>query len=183
MTNRLLKALKSTALLFSAPRRFFRLRGFGVHSPFAFSFLANAIRQKHAYYAYAEINSLSSSRSMRKFLRRVFRIAVVLKTDKIAVFGPHRQLLLKTLALAGAHESDQPAMIVALSGADPGITLKCAESGGTVVLGNINHPAQNALLFNRLKSTASHGMTFTDGKTAIYVGRKDLPRQTFHIML
>lgn len=183
MTNRLIKARNNTARLFSLPRRFFRLRGFGVHSPFAYSFLANAIREQHPYYAYKEINALTTSRSLQKFLRRVFRIAVVLKVKEAAAFGPNSKLLLRAATLAGAHKSEHPMLVVAIDDADRHVTLRCAENGGTVILGNIHRQGTNTQIYNEITRTIPHGMTFTDGKTAIFVGRHDLPEQTFHILL
>lgn len=48
--------MKLTEKLLSYPARWRRSRGFGVHSPFAYSFITKVLREKDAeYYAYAEI--------------------------------------------------------------------------------------------------------------------------------
>ena len=39
----------------TAIRRYHRSKGHGIHSPFAFSFVLNVLRERHPYYAYEEI--------------------------------------------------------------------------------------------------------------------------------
>lgn len=43
---------------FSAFTRYRRSKGFGIHSPFAFKFVLNVLREHHAYYAYSDIAAL-----------------------------------------------------------------------------------------------------------------------------
>lgn len=172
-----------TVQILSAPRRFMRRRGFGVHSPFAFAFLSNAIREQDAYYAYESINALTPKRSLRKFLRLAFRTAVVLKAKRVAVFGPDSNLLLKALEYAGAKQSSNPLLVVATADANHAVALECVRSGGTVILGNIHKNKANALLIKTIAETCGHGMTFTNGETAIFVARPNLPKQTFRITL
>ena len=42
-------------------QRFWRSKGFGVHSPFAFYFITNVMRQKYHYYAYESIEYLHTA--------------------------------------------------------------------------------------------------------------------------
>lgn len=44
----------------TAPRRFNRSRGFGIHSPFAFDFVTSTLRERYRYYAYADLAGLRS---------------------------------------------------------------------------------------------------------------------------
>lgn len=43
---------------FSAFTRYRRSKGFGIHSPFAFKFVLNVLREHHVYYAYSDIATL-----------------------------------------------------------------------------------------------------------------------------
>jgi hypothetical protein len=61
-------------------KRFRHRKGYGVHSPFAFSFIRNVVYEKGAYYAYDEIDDrrhLFGSRGFyrRKLGRLLFRLA------------------------------------------------------------------------------------------------------------
>lgn len=73
----------------SAPRRYNRSKGFGIHSPFAFDFVTSTLRERCRYYAYADLETTraearllcrrSGVRSRRRMIsekgmRRLFRI-------------------------------------------------------------------------------------------------------------
>lgn len=44
----------------TAPRRFNRSRGFGIHSPFAFDFVTSTLHERYRYYAYADLADIRS---------------------------------------------------------------------------------------------------------------------------
>lgn len=50
--------MNTLARYLSIWRRYWRSRGFGVHSPFAFYFITNVMRQSYSYYAYESIHYL-----------------------------------------------------------------------------------------------------------------------------
>ncbi len=45
----------------TALRRYRHSKGFGIHSPFAFSFVLNVLRERNPYYAYSELEGLRHS--------------------------------------------------------------------------------------------------------------------------
>ena len=60
--------------------RFRHRRGYGIHSPFAFSFVTDVIYERGEYYAYAPLNTIRPGCGKRHLLRRrdlrlLFRIA------------------------------------------------------------------------------------------------------------
>lgn len=62
--------------LIKTPRRLARSKGFGVHSPFAYSFIRDTIRCRNSYYAYTAIEELAHKSECRESdLKLVFRIA------------------------------------------------------------------------------------------------------------
>jgi hypothetical protein len=54
----------------------------------------------------------------------------------------------------------------------------------TIVLLGVNEPhSASATAFSRLKQELQHGMTFSDGYTAIVITNSKLPRQDFILRL
>lgn len=70
------------------------------------------------------------------------------------------------------------------SAADAELLRAVIASGGVVVLRNLHRRRHStAALYRELKAEMQHGMTFTDGCTAVIVARAHLPRQDFSIRL
>lgn len=77
--------------------RWLRFRhGFGVHSPYAFSFINNVIEEKYQYYGYEDIiNKISHVKIRPEFTREyslkyyqlLFRISHFFKPDRIIIVG------------------------------------------------------------------------------------------------
>ncbi|MCH5181503.1 MAG: hypothetical protein J1F06_02630 [Prevotellaceae bacterium] len=66
-------------------RRVRRRCGYGVHSPYAFSFITGVVYNTSAYYAYAPLSRLRSPRLRCKDLRFVFRLADFSRARRAAV--------------------------------------------------------------------------------------------------
>lgn len=56
-------------------RRIGKARGFGIQSPWAYSFVTEVIGERLPYYAYTEIDRRNRSRKMRKRQRLYYRIS------------------------------------------------------------------------------------------------------------
>lgn len=66
--------------------RWWRSRGFGIHSPFAYRFITAVLYDsRRAYYAYADFDSVARSRRERKSARRAYRVAADLDPADIVV--------------------------------------------------------------------------------------------------
>ncbi len=86
----------------TAPLRIKTTRGFGVHSPFAFSFITEVMRQKYQYYAYPDEKMRRMALSRRSAVRRrpaplkyqhtVFRVVNRFSPSVILQLGQSRGL-------------------------------------------------------------------------------------------
>lgn len=153
-----------------------RRRGFGVHSPFAFSFLADVIRQENSYYAYERINAFATGRHRAEFLRLVFRVAVTLKCKR---FTAHGTDVMETLKLAGAEESQNPDILVVDCDTKPEQALQCAAEGGVIVF-DCGACYDNGTL-KQIADMFDYGMFFSARSYAVFVARKGLPKQWFDV--
>ena len=85
---------------YTAFRRYNRSKGYGVHSPFAYNFIRNVLREKYPYYAYSELKEqrkrakvLSAKKSGQQRLisyssaKMLFRIACHFCPDLILQIG------------------------------------------------------------------------------------------------
>ena len=85
----------------TALTRYRKSKGFGIHSPFAFHFVLDVLREKSAYYAYADISERrDEARRMKRLLgvrnpkmiseksaRMMFRIANYFNPDNVLQLG------------------------------------------------------------------------------------------------
>ncbi len=85
----------------TALKRYRKSKGFGIHSPFAFSFVLNVLREQAAYYAYADIEARrDEARRVKKLLcvqkpkmiseksaRMMFRVANYFNPQKVLQLG------------------------------------------------------------------------------------------------
>ncbi|MCM1333164.1 MAG: hypothetical protein NC248_11220 [Bacteroides sp.] len=236
--------MKSLKRLLTSFNRYKRSKGFGVHSPFAFYFILNVLRERLPYYAYANIEvrrnmalnlSARISRHRRvisiKNAKMLFRIACYFNPKSILQIGTtygvsttamldvsrHSQLVIcpgtetctpiykkvthrygdriihcadiessikrfDTLSAAGCKfilvnsiDTDNDSAILYR------YLMEALDEGATVILRNILKPTRVAALNNKINENLDHGMTFTNGKISIVVGRKSLPRQSFNL--
>lgn len=79
----------------SAFRRYRRSKGFGIHSPFAFKFVLNVLRERNAYYAYDDIATLREQVEVgqnaggisQKEAQMLFRIANYFNPTEVMQMG------------------------------------------------------------------------------------------------
>lgn len=237
--------MKSLKLLLTSFNRYKRSKGFGVHSPFAFHFIINVLRERLPYYAYENIErrrnmalNLSSriSRHRRvisiKNAKMVFRIACLFNPRTIlqigTTYGVSTTAILdvsRNSELIICHGSDTCTPIYKkvtqrygdriistdnvdsaiqtynarlADGTPPFILVNCIDDDNdehklyrylmeaidneaTVIFRNILKPTKVAHLHNRINADITHGMTFTNGRISVIVGRKSLPRQSFNL--
>ena len=98
-------------------RTFRRLRagkGFGVHSPFAYTFIKDVLRlpEKYSYYAYSSIDRLhamaaenDASLLPAKYLKLIYRVAVYYNSGNLLVIGDAQPLAPLLTALKGAEDA------------------------------------------------------------------------------
>lgn len=145
----------------SAPERTARGRGFGVHSPFAFRFMREALTQPLAYYAYPELNAAARAAGVSpKGVRALFRSALFLRPVAVEYVGRPCAAAAKALSL-GNPES---------AACDMPFRAYAALSDG------VSH-------VEAMWAQSDNGMLFMAPQMAVFVEWDNLPHQRFNIVL
>ncbi|MCM1449167.1 MAG: hypothetical protein NC082_02385 [Clostridiales bacterium] len=167
----------------SAVKRWWRSRGFGIHSPFAYDFITNTLRCHHGYYEYRAIEQLQPA--VQPQLKLLLRVVCRLRPRSFLPMGAlaHDAIRVVTSvdsSIVVATNSEHTDMLFISNHAryDTRQLLDCLNSGGTVLFDSQN---DNRHAIGQLRQVMQHGMTFSNGKCFIAVGRNDLPRQHFEL--
>lgn len=166
-----------------APRRLSRRRGFGIHSPFAFDFVKRVISQPCSYYCYPVLSATARKNGISsRYLKLLFRLALFFRPASVAVYSDCDSAVTTALkaAVPEISPAPEPEFMVVDRGGHEAEALACLLRGGTVVIGPT---AGNAATIQHLWSGISRGMLFRGSRTAIFVGRRHLPKQAFNIWL
>lgn len=152
-------------------RRWRHSRGFGVHSPFAYHFITEVLRQPLPYYSYTHIGGRTE--------RTIFRIAAFLRPDTVAVAAPRQVRDAVALAVPRARiitpGEDAADLLVVDAEAHPEIK---AEAGQHAVIIN----PEGSPAWPTLCGAMERGMTFAGGGIlAVAVALPHLPRQHFEV--
>lgn len=152
-------------------RRRWRMKGHGVHSPFAFRLVTGVLRDPGEYYAYPMLTrTAKANRENPRRIRMLFRL--------ICEFAPATVRVDDTLT-----ESERAAILAA----DSRITLT-REDAPVAVVAEAVIPASGVVIARHidpalLTAPRQYGMIFTDGHRAVIMMRPDLPPQNFDVML
>lgn len=171
-------------------RRFKRWRhgrGFGIHSPFAYSFVKETLRQKLPYYAYELIDAMTFADDSETDigaakLKLIFRIAVRFSPTRVAVVGKRNaEALRKVVVMALPRKADinsqieNAKMVIVCDGA-----AAPAQSEAVYIFPDTEACAPGAC--DRIWDGVTRGMRFDNGKDmTIIVVASHLPRQRFSI--
>ena len=154
-------------------KRWWRSRGHGVHSPFAFRFITMVMRGRQVYYSSSEIDAMPDAR----WLRVLFRLVCEFEPAEVCAraLTAHE---LRAIALADSRVrvgDNKP------DGADkpnrPDICMRSVK-GEVMIVRDIIAGAE---CWRELCDGLASGMTFTNRRIGIAVSRPDLPRQAFEI--
>lgn len=228
---------------YTALRRYNRSKGFGIHSPFAFSFVLRVLRERLPYYAYDDIDyrrhramelAAKVARHPRiisfKNAKMLFRITNYFNPMVIMQIGtsygvsttamldvdsranlvlypagnPHAEIydnivrehasrIIHCERIADAVEryyqlrADQRPFVLVNSMTEADIPAVDAlltdtiEREGVVILRNLSQLQLMRDLWERLNAYMGYGMSFTNGKLAVVVAYRHLPRQNFSL--
>lgn len=146
--------------------------------------VTDTLRCRLPYYLYAQIDA-QYPRQFRTSLRLLVRLISTLRPATLHAAGSIAPHAIEIARLTDSHITISPDncdFIVLGHGSDPAtrdLAIECYNRGGTVLLTDLREYKPR---LRALRTAIHHGMTFTNGRTLIAVGRPDLPRQHFPLL-
>lgn len=198
--------MKALSLYLTSLNRYRRSRGFGVHSPFAFYFIKRVIKETCRYYSYdiidreAKLNHVSRSEA-----RLLFRVANHFNPGSMLVSGYDKtaETTLKQLSVNAVVTvagdgwdmyskymdnlgDDRPFIYVSPTTPLSDDNLRrliddAIERQGVVIVGGMKRGGRIRTIVKAAASAMTWGMTFSNGRTAVIIGNRKLPRQHFSL--
>lgn len=168
---------------FAAIRRWWRGKGHGIHSPFAYRFVTDVLHSPHAYYSYPLIDAESGSAAQRDDSRRVFRIILASRPIAVDRSGILSAAIETAIAegCKGFRIASSARMAVVGAGCGKASTAaECVADGGTAIFTDLTDP-DVAVTLATTRAAMSRGMIFAGRRMAVAVGLPHLPRQDFEI--
>jgi len=159
----------------SLPHIFSRWRhgmGFGIHSPFAYRFVTEVLRQEMGYYAYLRMPG-------DERYRTIFRIILALQPQTVALVGTDNYKRAVREAVPHAHitRPDNADMIIVDARQQTGLDLGRYSGKHAIVLNYKYLPT-----WKTFKDAMEYGMTFANnGSMAVAVALPHLPRQDYEV--
>lgn len=174
--------------LFEAYKRWRHTRGYGVHSPYAFAVLTEAITSPHGYYGYAALNrhfrpSARNSVTARR-CRLALRLVAWLRPDSVCVTDGSARLLHTALregrpsARFFAPKAADKASFVASPHGDDDVRLLagCLAGGATLLAFNIG--AENS---QTLIDAMEQGVGFVSPDALLLIPRRETGKAVYSI--
>ena len=152
-------------------RRFRHRKGYGVHSPFAYSFIRGVLLEPWPYYAYAELDRLHPwwQRHVLTYpvrcRRMLFRLANAVHPGAMAIVGerPVEQAYMSAAVPSAAWAEAAAADLVLIASERLAEALQLAEllpRGATIACEGINESAEARSIWQKLKNHARTTITF-----------------------
>ncbi len=192
MNLRFAEHIISGSRLLLTPRRFLRAKGFGVHSPFAYSFLSDVVRCPYAYYAYPLLDAIARNASPSispKLMRLIFRVGARFDIRTAICLGPEAQAVNASLRLLRRQirlvNPGAPAQILIAGRITPSQakTLLQALPSVIILTGIRRKHSSTKRFWQQIDADTGHGMSFADTDNIIFINSPALPRQHFRICL
>lgn len=116
-----------------------KARGFGIQSPWAFSFVTEVIGERLPYYAYTDIDRMCKNRSERRFQKLMLRIRNFVHPNQVIIIGD----------------------IITLEDSEAvGALISSIGSGGCIVIRDIWNDTETINLWHGLQQREDVGVTF-----------------------
>lgn len=147
-------------------------RGFGIHSPFAYRFVTEVLRQEMGYYAYLRMPG-------NELYRTIFRIILFLRPDSVALIGTeeYRRAVREAVPNALMSTPAKAELIIVDGFADKNFELHKYSDKHVIVL-NYRH----LKAWTAYKKAMSCGMTFANRDSiAVATVLHHLPRQDYEV--
>lgn len=160
--------------------KWWRSRGHGIHSPFAYKMVTETLRCKEGYYIYERIDNIPVDEHERELLRLLARLIIRFRPNKVAIVGEwagSHQIIRSLLSNVEIVNPDEHPDVIIIAEAH---YLKTDITTPVVAMVlNINHSAHK--LWTKLSRTHNFGMCFSNGETGVACLLPHLPRQNFNI--
>lgn len=188
-----------------APLRWWRTRGFGIHSPFAFCFVSEVLRERYAYYAYERIGRLVAEHGRDDRLsfsgaKTLFRIAARLDCREAVLAGYVNNsavagimsLVRKNMPVLQLKGHVKPvgynAIMIVESVEDStpvaAQAIGVLDKQGVVIVRNLARSEKCRDVEQRIVSAMTdHGAQFCNGRSTVFVGLRYLQPQRFNVNL
>lgn len=145
-------------------------RGFGIHSPFAYNFVLNVLRERYPYYAYDEI--------VERDHRLLYRIALNLCPSEIRGASVPREVI-RNLPSTSRNRAKGSFPLYVITRDTPVAFVEIHAPFAALFL---DIDAEMRKRLRRLTdSMDGYGMVFSNPRRAVVVADRDLPRQNFSI--
>ena len=154
------------------PKRRWRAGGFGIHSPFAYSFVTEVLSRRGAAGHEKLLDGLNGEDL--HFASLLLRCIEYLKPATIAVYSDSDDRLRRIIKATVV-----PDMTVAGAAGSP---LERDNGSPVCIIARINKEPSRSL-WKRVTATCSRGMDFSDRRTGIICRFSHLPRQSFKIVI
>lgn len=169
--------------IMSWPKRRWRAGGFGIHSPFAFSFVTGVLARKDIDGNVDKLRSISGNDCRQTAL--LYRCIRHFKPARIAVYPAGDETLTKVIRLACEKtqivtDNNHGIPDMTVVGMSDDATLR--DNGSPVYFVSHIDKEPYREFWKHLTACRDHGMDFTDGRTGIICRFSHLPRQSFKIV-
>lgn len=176
--------------------RFRNRCGYGIHSPFAFSFVTQVVYEKGEYYAYASLLSASCGKQTslrRKDLRLLFRLMNFQRPSRCLCVGIGKDAVEMQWMAAGSRSTS---FVDEASGGTQACEMIYAQAdwssrifsllpsltpGGMVVLHDICSTSERKMAWQKLKLAESCTISFNLRDFGIIFYRPGMQRQSYRI--
>ncbi|MDE6316958.1 MAG: hypothetical protein K2L73_00995 [Muribaculaceae bacterium] len=161
--------MTSVRRILSWPGRRWRSRGFGIHSPFAYSFVTETLAAKGAGECEEAIKAIAGKDFRR--LSLLYRCVRHLRPDSIALYPEDDATARHVIALASPERN-----IKVISAAD-----NATETPGLYFIADIDREPSRSV-WDSITARHTRGMDFSDMRTGLLCPYPHLPRQSFRIV-
>lgn len=179
----------------SGIKRWWRTKGHGIHSPFAYAFITDVLADKHPFYAYDDIFETLERLDLNRpgnlrLAKLLYRTVINLRPRNIRTVGDKARELapiagIAEEALAGQH-TETPMFFVADNSGNPvfdGETARRAPTDGFFAVVDTSGNNRGSLdTVAAAMDNLGFGMMFLSSKgAAVAVALPHLPRQNFEL--
>ena len=156
-----------------------RSRGFGVHSPFAYSFIKGTLTEKTPYRQYEEFKGVSEKDFQRACM--LFRLVCRFRPSSVIITA-HDELYERAVSAADSRSvitnSGKAQLVVVNDSSD--FKLSMLDEDAVVYFPSVQS-AEARQVWRALFDNMKRGMTFSDGRQAVACLFKTLPRQHYNV--